>query len=579
MSSTSSISSALNLTGLLSDIDWQQVASDISAAQKTAQITPLTDKKTAQENRLSAWQSFNTLLSAVTNYINTSKLNEDEGYESFSAALTSSDTSITADDIVSVSIGTGTLRAGTYSIEVSQLAQAEKISSDSIASTSTALGISGNIIINGTTISIDESDSLNGVVRKINSANAGVTASILNVSDADHRLMLQSASQGAESISLANGGTANVLEALSLTNQSLSHASGSDALSDTFSDSTIAIGTLLGMSSPQSGAVQITGTDGVSQNISIDLAVDSLQGVADKINAAGITGVTASVEETTEDGITVYSLRLTSVDAADLADGNNVLQAIGILKEMARNVVQEGKDALLKIDGYDIISSSNTLTGAIDGITLKLTGTNENKPVTLEIAQDNSGLSDKVNTLVSDINSALAYIKDQNTYISSDSSSSSSKPLMGDVSLSGIKQTITTILFGDIKGNETYKTAASIGISFGSDGTLSLDADKFSAALSDNPDEVLNAVKSLSTGLYNGLNVYADPYSGTIKSIEDTISTRIDEIEDQIEEVEARCDRQAELLQKRFSALEVLIAQSNQTQDWLEQMTNAKSND
>jgi flagellar hook-associated protein 2 len=146
---------------------------------------------------------------------------------------------------------------------------------------------------------------------------------------------------------------------------------------------------------------------------------------------------------------------------------------------------------------------------------------------------------------------------------------------MGDVSLSGIKQTITTILFGNIEGNATYKTAASIGISFGSDGTLSLDADKFSAALSDNPDEVLKAVKSLSTSLYNGLNVYVDTYTGTIKSIEDTISARIDEIKKQIEEVEARCDRQAELLQKRFNALEVLISQSNQTKNWLTQMADA----
>ena len=571
--STSGINSSI-ISGLVSDTDWLGLADEISSARKTAATTPLTTKKTTQQNRLSAWQSFNTTLSALTSYIKTNKLNKDDGYESFSAALTSADSSITPENILGVSIGKGDIRAGSYAIKVSSLAAAEKISSDAFTSSTTALGISGDIVINGKTISIAATDTLKGVVSKINSADAGVAASVLNVSSTDHRLQLQSTSQGAAGITLANGGTSDVLGSLNLSRQSLANTSGSDALSSSFSDTTTALGTLLGLTSPQSGSVQIRGTDDVTQTVSIDLATDTLQSVADKITAAGITGVTATVESTTVDGATTYQLKLTNVESADLTDNNNVLQAMGIVGQTAKNVLQAGKDASFSIDGYDMTSSSNTVTGIIEGVTLTLKATNPDTAINLDITPDHSTLSDSVSTLVDDISAALSYIKTQNTYDSTDSSSTA-PVLMGDSVLSGIKRTITTNLFASIAGNSTYTTAKSIGISYATDGTVSLNTDTFAAALSDNPDEVLNAVKTLSTNLYSALNIYVDPTTGTIQSIQNAINSRIDDLTDQITSVEERCDRQAEVLKKQFSALETLISQSNYTKNFLTQQVDA----
>ena len=571
--STSGISSSI-ISGLVSDTDWLGLADEISKAQKTAATTTLTNSKSAQQTKLSAWQSFNTTLSALTSYIKTNQLNKAAGYETYSAALTSEDSSVTAGDILSVSIGKGDIKPGSYSIKVSSLAAAEKISSAAFESSTTALGISGDIVINGKTITVAATDTLKGIVSKINSADAGVAASVLNVSGTDHRLQLQSTSQGSAGITLANGGTSNILGSLRLSGQSLANASGSDALSSSFSDTTSVLGTLLGLSSPQSGSVQIRGTDDVTQTVAIDLATDTLQSVADKINAAGITGVAASVESTTTNGTTTYRLRLTNVESADLTDENNVLQAMGVVGQSASNVLQEGRDASFSVDGYEMTSSSNTVTGVIEGVTLTLKKTSPDTAINLDITADHSNLSDSVSTLVSDISAALSYIKTQNTY-SGDDSTVTAPALMGDSVLAGIKRTITTKLFAPIEGNSIYTTAKSIGISYASDGTVSLNADTFAAALSDNPDEVLNAVKTLSTNLYNALNVYVDPTTGTIQSIENTINARISDLTDQITSVEERCDRQAEVLKKQFSALETLISESSYTKNYLTQQVNA----
>ncbi len=59
------MSSTFNVTGLVSDTDWQSLVTSINTAQKTAAEAPIKDQLTSQENTLSAWQSFNTSLSAV----------------------------------------------------------------------------------------------------------------------------------------------------------------------------------------------------------------------------------------------------------------------------------------------------------------------------------------------------------------------------------------------------------------------------------------------------------------------------------------------------------------------------------
>ncbi len=565
ISSTSSTSSLLNLTGMVSDVDWQGLVDDIIGAQSTTAKRPLESAMTKQQNILSAWQSFNTTLSKVTSYIDTYNLDEDKGYENYSGALTCANTAVTPSDILSVSVGTGAINKGTYSIVVSTLAQAEKITSDEFASRTTALGYSGDVLINGKTVSIEATDTWNSIASKINGADAGVSASILSISEGRYKMTLESQSEGAAGMSVRNGGASNILESLTLTGtEQLAHDTGTDAQSDTFSSQTEAIGTLLGLSSPQSGSITIKGI-----SVDLDLATDTLDSIAQHINDAGISGVTASAAS--------GALTITGVEAADLTDSNNMLETLGVLEGSWKNTpIRTGQDAAFSIDGNNIISSSNTVTGVISGVTLKLTGTSASA-ITLAIEQNNENLSSSVSTLVGYISDALQYVKDQNTY-DADSTSTTANILMGNSTLLGIKRTIVSIVQTEIAGNTEYTTAASIGITLKSDGTVELDTDKFEAALSDNPNEVLNAVKSLSDSLDTDLKVYVNPITGTLQSIEDTAQTRIDTIERKISDVEARFERKAEVLQKKYTALMTLLEQSSRTQSWLTQMVDSMTN-
>ena len=580
MSSTSSTSSStLNLTGLVSNTDWQSLVSSINSAQKQAVEGPLNSELTNQQNILSAWQSFNTSLSAITNYISTNNLNSSTGYQSYTASLTCSDSSITPANVLSASIGTGTIAAGTYAIKVANLATPEQIASDNFSSSSTALGYSGDMLINGKDISVASTDTLGSIASKINDANAGVSANVLTVSGNQYRLVLQSTSTGTSSMALRDGDASDVLESLNLLNDSTPaflNASGANALSDSYSSETTPVGKspLLNLTSPQSGSIQIEGSDSNWYSVSVNLKTDSLQTIANNITSAAIPGVTASVVPTTTSGATTYQLQITNTAGSSppsMKDSNSILDTLGIYGGTVKNVLQAGQNANLSVDGYNVTSASNTVTGVINGVTLNLTGTNPTTAINLNITADNSGLSSQVSTLVTDINTALAFINSQNT-VNSSSASATANVLMGNGNLFTMKNTIVNTLLENISGNSTYTTAGSIGIDFGSNGTVSLNSDTFDAALSANPTEVQNAIQTLSTDLYKSLNVYVDPTTGTVQSIENSVNSQITNINTQLTAADNNCAQEAQQLEDEYTNLQVLLEQSSQTQNFLTQM-------
>ncbi len=119
--------------------------------------------------------------------------------------------------LATVSTSAGAIPAS-YSLEVSQLAQAQKLGGAGVADAATPAGLSGTFILNGVTVTVDAADSLIDIRDAINAANTGATpskvsASILTVSDGDHRLILTSDATGSAGIALSDS-TGAVLQSL-----------------------------------------------------------------------------------------------------------------------------------------------------------------------------------------------------------------------------------------------------------------------------------------------------------------------------------------------------------------------------
>jgi flagellar hook-associated protein 2 len=378
MAGTSSVS------GLASGLDWKNIITQLKAVEQK-KIDMIGERKKTEQDRLSAWQSMNTKLLSLKTAAET--LNETKDFNAFSSSLSSNSTT-DAEDILSVTTSTDTA-PGTYQIQVKSLASAQKLSSTSFASQTTALGFSGDMIIGGRAVKIAATDSLNGVRDKINAVNSGtnaseVTASIVNYGTTGYRLILTNDEEGANGIGLLNGGSSNLIGTLGFVDASAQTAkntvTGGHA-SDSFSYADKAIGgsDLLNLTSAQSGSATIT-IDGTAKSVSMNLATDSLNTIRDAINTAfsGVfTSNPASVTSKTDDkGNTTYSL-LIEGNTITYADANNVLETIGILKRAGvsneRGVTGDvantsggvaiNSSTLIKdLDGYNDYASGNTIT-------------------------------------------------------------------------------------------------------------------------------------------------------------------------------------------------------------------------
>jgi flagellar hook-associated protein 2 len=204
-----------SISGLSSGFDWASMIDQLIEVEK-APVTLVENQKSAYESQLSAWQSFNTQLLSLKTAAQA--LSEPDDFNVFTSSMTSGDADVDAEDLLTVS-ATSDSSVGIYTITINNIATAQKIGSGTFTSGIDALGdgFSGDIIINGKTISISETDGLDDIRNRINNSNAGVTASIIHYSDSDYRLNLTSNTTGADGITLENGSTTNLLQLMGWT--------------------------------------------------------------------------------------------------------------------------------------------------------------------------------------------------------------------------------------------------------------------------------------------------------------------------------------------------------------------------
>jgi len=337
------------ISGLVSTLDWATVIDQLMEIAHR-KVDLLEERKSQFEEKQSAWQDFNSkLLSLLTE---ARSLRTDDAFALFETSL-SSNSSTEASELLSVEVGTSA-HEGTYQIEILSVAQARRLSSKGFSAPDEALGLEGELVIGDEVLSISSTDTLYSLRDKINALDAGVRATVVQVSSEDYRLILTAEETGRTGFSVKDASSVELLQALGLADGTLEvkHLGHDGSFSDAFSSTTEAIGDLLGLSSPPSGTVQIKGTA-----VSIDLSTDSLTDIRDKMVAAGIE---ASIETVTVGDETRYRLKVGATLASDFVDQNNVLELLGIVEEGQSNVAQvlTSSNSLQKTSGGYIDAST-----------------------------------------------------------------------------------------------------------------------------------------------------------------------------------------------------------------------------
>ncbi len=137
--------------------------------------------------------------------------------------------------------------------------------------------------------------------------------------------------------------------------------------------------------------------------------------------------------------------------------------------------IQAAQSAQFTIDGIAITSETNTVSGAVKGVTFNLNQVTT-APVRIDIKQDTTVVTNAVSLFVNTFNATNNVLKQQ---------SSSTGDLSRETMPTAIQRQLRSALRGTLSA---YNLSMSdVGLSFDKDGTLNLNSTKFNEALAKDP--------------------------------------------------------------------------------------------
>ena len=440
--------------------------------------------------------------------------------DAFSAVIPSNSDSSVASLVMS-----GVGQAGNYTLSVSKLAQAQKISSGAQSSVSSALGQTGQFTINGKLVSVDSTDSLSSVARKINDVSPGATASIINGGTGNAYLTITSSNSGISGkpqLSDLTGSFLSTIGVLGATeNIRLPITNGAAGIN--FSSSSDIVGSSLGVTGLTAQTIKVNGV-----NVSINLQSDSLQAVADKINSAS-TGATASVVSVTEGVNTKYRLEITGPSSPTFVDAGNTLATLGIVQKTASNELVAAQDASYKVDGVSLNSSTNTIEGVIPGGKITLLKADATTPptTTLSIKSDTDAVANRIKSFTDSYNTAVKFITDNSQF---DGDTYETGPLFGDPVARQFLSTMNSLLMSNIPGlTGNYKNLTDIGIRIDGTGSLSVDSSKLNTAIQTDSEGVRKLFQNFGSSSSSSV-VYISGTSSTQPSSPSSYGVNITQV-------------------------------------------------
>lgn len=302
------------------------------------------------------------------------------------------------------------------------------------------------------------------------------------------------------------------------------------------------------------GSFTITPGTGSAVTITTD-GTQTLTDVANEINGDNL-GLTANVV-TDANGSRLALVANSSGSAANFTVSGSA--GFGFAQ------AGTGANAALTVDGISISSASNTVTGAVPGLTLNLLSADPGVQVSLGVTPDTSQATTTINQFVSDYNTVVSDLSAQFTDTGSGegvlATDSTVRSLQSDV-LSALDYTYTPT-----SGTTTVGNLSALGITVGNDGKLSVDDSTLQNALQNNFGDVQNFFQGASlNGFANSfdqqLTSFINPGTGAFTVDLSSMSSQMTDLQNDVTNFQANYIQPLQTkLQNEYSQAEIQLQQ------------------
>jgi len=319
---------------------------------------------------------------------------------------------------------------------------------------------------------------------------------------------------------------------------------------------------------------------GSDYTITIDNTNDSLNGLADAINASD-SGVTASVIADQGGYRLIVKGQTGEANGFTLAADAGAdpgLSAFTYGSGGSMTLGQAATDAKFTIDGVAFSRATNIVDDVVPGMSLTLKKAAPGQPVDI-------GASRPLDMIRQTVNDFVAVYNQLKESLSSASSMAGSA-----MSLRQLESTLSGLVGKTLTSDPNINKLTDIGIYTTKDGVLAVDSDKLEKALAAdagavealfNPRRDATHTEATDPGIAFTLDAIRDAAVGTdgvLTRVEESLDAKSEALADQLEKIEEREETYRARLEKQFGGLDAKLAAFKATQSYLEQQIEIWNN-
>jgi len=292
-----------------------------------------------------------------------------------------------------------------------------------------------------------------------------------------------------------------------------------------------------------------------SKTITLDSSNNTLTGLRNAINNANM-GVTATIVNGTSGAQLVF----TGEQGLD--------NEITIGGPLATQFTEElpALDATYTLNGIAATSTTNVSSKVLDGVTINLAklGT-----TTLTVAADyTTNMTTALNAFITAYNAANTTMTTMGAY---DATSKTAGALQGNQVLRDAQTQVRSLIYSTTTGGtSSYQHLSELGVTVGTDGSLSLDSTKLSNALAADPSAAAALVAKVGTAFNTELEKTVGT-TGRIQIATNSATAMIKDLTDRQDSLQLHLDAIEARYRAQFTALDTLVSRLNSTSDYLTQ--------
>ena len=314
---------------------------------------------------------------------------------------------------------------------------------------------------------------------------------------------------------------------------------------------------------------------GDNQSVAVEIAEgatleDVRQAINTQLKGQGITANIMSNPGNPQEGSRLVLSSTTTGEGNDIrVEGvGGGLAALNV-NDTQGSYLTRAANAEFELDGVQLSSASNTVEGAVSGLTfelLQVTPKGEGA-ATIGVSGNKEGLTESLQKFVDAYNKLITVTNDLTKVSTTEgSTTTNASALTGDSLVRGLNNMLRSEL-NKVAEGAGVQSLYDLGISTTRSGTLEIDNDRLSDALEQNADGLVNfftGKEGLLSRLESQVNEYTK-YDGIIQTQTKSLNTTLGNISKQREDLDLRMAALETSLFAKFNAMDSLVYQLNST--------------